>query len=93
MFSRGRIVLGARQALVVPAASLLIKDGRHYVAKVSGPEDGATVSLAPITVGHYSGDQAEITDGLSPNDTIVSEGAGLLDDEDRVRVVRAASRE
>jgi RND family efflux transporter MFP subunit len=93
MFSKGRIVLGVRQALVVPAASLLIKDGRHYVAKVSGPGDGATVSLAPVTVGRYAGGQAEITDGLSPNDTIVSEGAGLLDDEDRVHVVRAVSRE
>ena len=93
MFSEGRIVLGARQALVVPAASLLIKDGRHYVAKVSGSENGSMVSLIPVTVGRYSGNQAEITDGLSPNDTIVGEGAGLLDDGDRVRVVRAVSRE
>lgn len=90
MFSKGRILLGARPALVVPAASLLIKDGRHYAARVSGPEDGSTVSLVPVTVGGYSGDQAEITEGLSPDDTIVGEGSGLLDDGDRVRVVRTA---
>nr|WP_298689701.1 efflux RND transporter periplasmic adaptor subunit [uncultured Dongia sp.] len=93
MFSKGRIDLGLRRALVVPAASLLIKDGRHYVAKVSEFGDRAAVSLVPVTVGRYAGDQAEITDGLSPNDVIVSQGAGLLDDGDRVQVVQTAWRE
>jgi RND family efflux transporter MFP subunit len=93
MYSDGRIFLGARQGLVVPAASLLIKDGRNYVASVSGSEDGSTVSLTPVAVGGYAGDRAEITDGLSPIDLIVGEGAGLLDDGDRVRVVQAAPRD
>jgi RND family efflux transporter MFP subunit len=93
MFSKGRILLGARSALVVPAASLLIKDGRHYAAKVSGSADGSMVSLVPVTIGGYSGNYAEITEGLSPDDTVVLEGAGLLDDGDRVRVLRAALRE
>ena len=93
MFSKGRILLGARSALVVPAASLLIKDGRHYAAKVSGSADGSMVSLVPVAVGGYSGNYAEITEGLSPDDTVVLEGAGLLDDGDRVRVLRAALRE
>ena len=93
MFSKGRILLGVRSALVVPAASLLIKDGRHYAAKVSGSADGSMVSLVPVAVGGYFGDQAEITGGLSPDDMVVLEGAGLLDDGDRVRVLRAALRE
>jgi RND family efflux transporter MFP subunit len=93
MYGGGRIFLGVRQVLVVPAASLLIRDGRHYVAKVLGSKDGSSVSLVPVSVGRYSGDRAEITGSLSPNDTIVGEGAGLLDDGDRVRVLRAVSRE
>jgi multidrug efflux pump subunit AcrA (membrane-fusion protein) len=51
------------------------------------------VSLVPVAVGGYSGNYAEITEGLSPDDTVVLEGAGLLDDGDRVRVLRAALRE
>lgn len=93
MYGGGRIFLGTRQALVVPAASLLVRDGRHYVAKVLGPEDNSSVSLVRVAIGRYSGDRAEITDGLSPNDTIVGQGAGLLDDGDRVRMRRAASPE
>lgn len=93
MYGNGRIFLGSRQALVVPAASVLVKDGRNYAARVSGSDEGSTVSLAPVAVGGYAGDRAEITEGLSPIDSIVVEGAGLLDDGDRVRVVQAAPRE
>jgi RND family efflux transporter MFP subunit len=93
MYSGGRIVIGARRALAVPAASLLFRDGRHYVASILDAEDGPMILLLPVVVGRYSGGQAEITNGLSPNDTIVGEGAGLLDDGDRVRVLRATSRE
>lgn len=93
MYSGGRILLGKRRALVVPAASLLVRDGRHYVAKVSGPENGAIVSLVPVAIGRYSGDKTEVTSGLSTEDTIIGEGAGLMDDGDRVRVMRAISRE
>lgn len=93
MYNGGRILLGKRRALVVPAASLLVRDGRHYVAKILGPENGASVSLAPVSIGRYSGDKTEVTSGLSTQDTIIGEGAGLLDDGDRVRVVRAISRE
>ena len=93
MYRRGRLLLGARQGLVIPAASLLVKDGRHYVARVSESEGGALVALAPVTIGGYSGDRAEITSGLSPMDMIVREGAGLLDDGDRVRVVQAGPAE
>lgn len=93
MYNGGRILLGKRRALVVPAASLLVRDGRHYVAKVLGPENGTSVSLVPVAIGRYSGDRTEVTNGLSPEDTIIGEGAGLLDDGDRVRVVRSISRE
>jgi len=91
MYAAGRIILANRQALVVPAASLLIKDGRRYVAKLSGAGSRLAIELAPVAVAGYSGDQAEIADGLSPIDTIVGEGAGLLDDGDRVHVARELS--
>jgi RND family efflux transporter MFP subunit len=92
MYANGRIILAERQALVVPAASLLIKDGRHYVAKVSEADGRSVVTLAPVKVGGYSGGRVEITGGLSPIDAIVSDGAGLLDDGDRVRLVGALAR-
>ena len=63
------------------------------MAKVSGSDGGALVALTPVTVGGYSGDQAEIKGGLSPLDQIVREGAGLLNDGDRVRVVQAGPAE
>lgn len=91
MYTKGRIVLARRQALVVPAAGLLIRDGRHYVAKATVDGTGAAVTLAPVAIGGYSGALAEIMGGLSPLDTIVSEGAGLLNDGDRVRIVGGVS--
>lgn len=93
MYDRGRIILGARPALFVSATSVLVRDGRHYVAKLSGPENGASVSLVRVTIGRYSGDKAEITDGLSPGDTIVGKGAGRLADGDRVRCEPFRARE
>ncbi|WP_162914217.1 efflux RND transporter periplasmic adaptor subunit [Taklimakanibacter lacteus] len=93
MFTGGRIYLGVREALVVPSASLIVKDGRHYVAKIREAASGTVVSMIPVAVGRYSGDQVEIMDGLSANDAIVGEGAGLLNDGDRVRVLQTLPRE
>jgi RND family efflux transporter MFP subunit len=93
MYSGGRIFIGIRQALAVPAASLLFRDGRHYVARILDAEDGPMILLLPVTVGRFANGQAEVTEGLSSSDTIVGEGAGLLDDGDRVRVLQTVSHE
>lgn len=90
MYTRGEIFLGEHPALVVPAASVILRDGHSQVAKLSGENGLSKVSLQPVTVGRYAGSEVEIVAGLDAGDVVVDSGAGLLNDGDSVRVVPRA---
>jgi RND family efflux transporter MFP subunit len=83
----GRIFLGESAALVVPASSLVVRDGYSLAFKVSfeGPE--ARVAQQAVEVGRRIGAAVEILSGLREGDRVVGQGAGFLEDGDRVRVV------
>jgi RND family efflux transporter MFP subunit len=86
MYVDGRIIIGYSEALVVPAESVTIRDGRSYVLKLT--DNGATprVSLRPVTVGSRQGSELQIVDGVARDDRLVVQGAGFLNDGDPVRV-------
>ena len=77
-------------ALVVPAASVVIRDGYSYVVKIEDPGDTAKVKLQLITVGRRQGSQVEILKDLQEGQPVVAQGAGFLNDGDIVRIVPAA---
>lgn len=88
MYAAGRVLLAESPALTVPAASVVIRDGRSYVVKLQNDEAVARVSLQPVDIGRRQGAEIEIVQGLSDTDCVVFDGAGFLNDGDLVQVVQ-----
>ena len=89
MYAEGVVTLGQTIALSVPAKSVVLRDGRHYVFILNAHRAGATVTRHEVQVGQIRGDEAQILSGLSKGARIVWHGAGFLNDGDTVRVVPA----
>ncbi len=89
MYASGAVHLGDTAALIVPAESAIIRDGRSFVPVLTGDDPTATVTLRPVVIGRRLGASVEVTDGLAPDERVAVEGAGFLNDRDVVRVVPA----
>lgn len=86
MFARGEFDLGAIQALTVPQATLVMREGFSYVLRLN-PDN--RVSQVKVQAGRTVGERVEITGGLPADARIVATGAGFLNDGDLVRVVES----
>jgi multidrug efflux pump subunit AcrA (membrane-fusion protein) len=86
MYADGRVVLRESAALAVPAESVVIRDGRSYVATVTEVGGVPRVRMQAVTVGRRQGGDAEITQGLNPDEQVIVQGAGFLNDGDVVRL-------
>jgi RND family efflux transporter MFP subunit len=89
MYAEGTVLLEETAALAVPAASVVIRDGRNYVFVLSGDDSRAQVAARQVQVGRRVGEAVEVRDGLTPGSRVVAQGAGFLNDGDTVRVVSA----
>jgi RND family efflux transporter MFP subunit len=69
--------------LVVPAEAVLVRQGRDLVFRVQGGRGQWTY----VTVGARSGELVEITDGLSPGDTVLVDNHFALAHDAPVEVV------
>ncbi|MDY7579284.1 efflux RND transporter periplasmic adaptor subunit [Herbaspirillum sp. RTI4] len=85
MYANGAIALPPIKALVVPAQSVVIRDGHSY-ALVLRTDGSDKVDRRIITTGRLQGNHIEITEGVTTNDNVVVAGAGFLNDGDTVRV-------
>lgn len=83
-FVEGRILTGDGQALMVPSAAVVQRDGHSYVFVT---QDKQTVQRRRVRTGQTAQGRIEIIEGLKTGEQVVSEGAGFLGDGDRVRVV------
>jgi RND family efflux transporter MFP subunit len=98
MYADGIIAMQIRPALVVPAVSVVIQDGRAYVfvvanATANGAQDGRfTVRQQAVTTGRHQGSDVEIVAGLGDGMRVIMQGAGFLNDGDIVNVVSDASQ-
>ncbi|MDH5176637.1 MAG: efflux RND transporter periplasmic adaptor subunit [Gammaproteobacteria bacterium] len=86
MYLQGELQLAERQAMTVPAASVVVRDGRSYVAVVAA---GDRVRLVPVVAGRRTADRTQIESGLEAGTTVVVRGAGFLNDGDVVRIAPA----
>jgi HlyD family secretion protein len=84
--ARGEIILEAAEALSLPDASVLTRDGNAYVYTVGGD---SIARLTRIATGARQKGRVEVTTGLKPEDRVVGTGAGFLKDGDLVRVARS----
>lgn len=87
MYVEGRFELGSIDALVLPRAAVVRRDGYSYVFTVDA--QGRT-QRRRIEVGRLADDRIEVLSGLEEGERVVERGAGFLSDGDRVRVVDAA---
>ncbi len=86
MYAKGIIAMQMRPAIVIPAISVVIRDGRSYVFELSG--DGLSkVTQQAVVTGRTQGSEVEITEGLKEGAHVVTQGAGFLNDGDMVRLV------
>lgn len=86
MYANGQLVAGEAQALVVPSESVIIRDGRSYVATLTEQTATPRVALKRVMPGRRQGNGIEIVTGLAGTETLVRSGAGFLNDGDIVRV-------
>lgn len=90
MYANGSIALSPTQALVVPAQSIVIRDGHTYVLKLKNDGSNKVERLAVVT-GRRQGTDIEIVKGVAQSDEVVVLGAGFLNQGDTVRIASAAS--
>lgn len=83
-FVEGRIVTGAGTALMVPAASVVMRDGYAYVFTIDAANKAHRVR---VRTGSRNDGLVELLDGVKPGQSLVASGAGFLGDGDQVRVV------
>src|SRR5262249_29770232 len=86
MYADGKVALGQTAALVIPAQSVVLRDGRNYVLKLADNSATPKVLRQVVTTGRRQGNDIEIVQGLSQSDRVVAEGAGFLNDNDVVRL-------
>ncbi len=85
-YVEGRILTGAGDALMVPVASVVQRDGIAYVFTVGA---GNVAQRVRVQTGATTDGRIEIVQGLKAGTRIVEQGAGFLGDGDVVRVVAA----
>lgn len=88
MFASGEFSLGKSQALTVPQAAVVPRDGFNTVL-VLQPDQ--RVRLTKVQAGRRVGDRIEITGELPADARVVVGGAGFLNDGDLVRVAAAGA--
>lgn len=89
MFVRVEIDAAPQMALSVPREALVWRNAGAGVFVV-GP--GERVALTPIVTGRQMDGSVEVVSGLAGGEKVVSDGAGFLNDGDRVQVEAAAAQ-
>ncbi len=85
-FAQGRIQLGTRNGLVLPATAIVQRDGYAYVFT----EKDGVVSQKQVQLGATVANSVEVVSGLELATGVVAEGGGFLTDGDRVQVFGGA---
>ncbi|MCC4617537.1 efflux RND transporter periplasmic adaptor subunit [Xanthomonas campestris pv. asclepiadis] len=92
MYVDGALELPASRALVVPASSVVVRDGRSTVFCLVGSGGQARVRAQQVVVGRRLGADVELLAPLAAGTRIVAQGAGLLADGDTVLVTSTSTR-
>lgn len=82
-YARGEILIDQAEALSVPEASVISRDGNAFVFTVN---ESSIAQLTHVAAGTRQRGRVEISAGLRPQDRIVGKGAGFVKDGDLVRV-------
>ena len=83
MYASGRLTLGDRSGMALPASALVLRDGREYVFVVNAEQRAIQTT---VTTGRRQGNLVEVLSGLKPGDSVVHAGAAFLNNGDLVRI-------
>lgn len=90
MYAKGEFVMGSSQALIIPQQAVVVRDGFSYAFRLNADSRVTQIKLQTgRRVSNAQGDLVEVVSGLNADSTIVSSGAGFLNDGDTVKVVAA----
>lgn len=81
MFASAAIEIGTTEALMVPASAIVWRDGVEGVFTIDG---AGLAHFAPVLTGARPKGEVEIRDGLKAGDRIAVQGAGFLEEGDKV---------
>lgn len=84
-YAEGKILVGKANAVTVPSDSLVIKDGKTWVFRVKNN----TAEQVLVSIGRRQQNEIEIQSGINTGDTVVLEGAGFLNNGDKIAVKTA----
>lgn len=84
-YAEGKILVGKANAVTVPSDSLVIKDGKTWVFRVKNN----TAEQVLVSIGRRQQNEIEIQSGINAGDTVVLEGAGFLNNGDKIAVKTA----
>jgi RND family efflux transporter MFP subunit len=86
MYAQGEITLGQSQALTVPQAAVVVRDGFSYVYTVGADQK---VNQLKVQTGRQTGDRIEVVSGLKSDARVVASGGAFLNHGDTVLVAGA----
>lgn len=86
MYTPGEIELSPAPALVIPASSIFIRDGRSMVASLGRDPSVVKVKLKVVQTGRRLGDRVEAVAGIDEGERLVLQGGAFLGDGDTVRL-------
>lgn len=90
MYAKGEFVMGSSKALTIPQQAVVVRDGFSYAFRLNADNRVTQIKLQTgRRVSNAQGDLVEVVSGLNADSTIVSSGAGFLNDGDTVKVVAA----
>ena len=76
-------------AVQIPLSAVVqASDGKYGVFVVGATNEGNVATLRPIEIGPIVGTNVSVVGGLAPADEVITMGANLLKDGQRVEVVR-----
>ena len=87
-FASGSIALERRQALTLPEAAVVQRDGRAYVFLVDA---GGKAASRPVATGRRQDGRVEIVSGIEPTARVVARGGAFLADGTPVTVAATAA--
>lgn len=88
MFARGEFLIGNSNAITVPQAAVVPRDGFNTVLVLQSDN---RVRLTKVQAGRRVGDRIEVTGELPADARVVIGGAGFLNDGDLVRVAASGA--
>jgi multidrug efflux system membrane fusion protein len=89
-FVNTRLLVEMKQDVtLVPVAAIQHGNDGTFVYVVN--TDANTVSMSTVTVGTIDGDQAEIQSGISPGDTVVTDGVDKLQNGSKIIISKTGA--